>query len=443
MAGETALGGSKMRVVIFGKCPPLEGGVSSRTFRFVRGLAALGHKVTYITNARAAGASFQAALDEEDARYLADALEGVELIEIGKAEGMLHIPYSPAFETRLIGAGVAAVKQADLVVGWYYQPYGVAAAILAERFGKPCFLVHAGSDIGKLALSRELQAAYQSLFANAWLITVRPVADLIAKRIVPSDPQRIMVLSPAAATRPYLFATRPQPLDIEHLRRYTRPHLDQWEIAPDRRQRLLDLNSKNFDSAIPTLGIYGKIGEVKGNHNLVQALKLLADKGKRFNFVMCGGGQPRQITAFVDALLASDTLSARSWLFPFIAPWRVPAFIATCDAIAFLERDFPVAIHMPTVPREVLSIGAALICSGEIAGKQSFRTKLSDRKNFIDAGDPKNVEALSNAIDFALSDRARLRDIASAGQQLMSAYPEAVPSQDPIILALRERGFLA
>ena len=34
---------------------------------------------------------------------------------------------------------------------------------------------------------------------------------------------------------------------------------------------------------------------------------------------------------------------------PFMPHWRIPSFIAACDAVAFLERGFPVDIDRPAV----------------------------------------------------------------------------------------------
>ena len=53
-------------------------------------------------------------------------------------------------------------------------------------------------------------------------------------------------------------------------------------------------------------------------------------------------------------------------------PWRIPEFLAQCDVVCCLERKFPVAFHAPRLPREILSSGAVLFCSREIAEKQVF-----------------------------------------------------------------------
>jgi glycosyltransferase involved in cell wall biosynthesis len=431
-----------MRVTMIGKCPPLEGGVSRRTFDVACAIAAAGHQVSFFTNAAAAAATYTAAYDEEDLRHFAAATHGMRHASLGRTDRIVHIPLSPAYETRLIGLAGEAVEQSDCVIGWYYQPYGVAAAILAQRFDKPCILVHAGSDLGRLALVKDLQLAYRFLFAQAQLVALGPTTEkLITDKLALATKDRVIAVPQSPVYPPYFLSGTPRPLDLAHLRDYAEAHLASWEIAPAEREALLALNRKPLDPEAATIGVYGKIGEQKGNHDLLRALDALAGKGRRFNFVLCGGGHPARIGAFLAELLKSEALRARCWLFPFIAPWKVPGFIAACDLIAFLERDFPISFHSPRLPREVLAVGTALLCSREIADKQPFDDRLADRENYIDAGDPKDTGKLAEAIDFCLADRGRLERIGAAGGALLAGY-RTEPLQDPIIPALQARGLL-
>jgi glycosyltransferase involved in cell wall biosynthesis len=429
-----------MRVTVIGKCPPLEGGVARRTFDFVRRIAQLGHDVSYFTNAEAASANFTAALDDADRLHFSTALQKVLYASLGRAERMLHIPISPAYETRLIGLAGEAVEQSDCVIGWYYQPYGVAAAVLARRFGKPCVLVHAGSDLGRLAHVRELQLAYRCLFSDARFIATGPAsASLIADKLALGTREQVIPVQGSPIAPPYFLNGEPQAMDFGEWRETAAAHIAQWELDPSRKEMLLELNRKPLDPSAPTIGMYGKFGEQKGNGDLAQALGALAEKGRRFNFVSCGGGHPARIANFLGQIFEREALKARTWVFPFIAPWRVPRFIAACDVVAFLERDFPIYFHAPRVPREVMAVGTALLCSREISAKQPFHARLANRENYIDAGDPKDIARLAEAVDFCLSDRRRLNDIGLAGRALLAAQGESAP-EDPIIPALqRER----
>jgi len=83
-----------------------------------------------------------------------------------------------------------------------------------------------------------------------------------------------------------------------------------------------------------------------------------------------------------------------------------------------------------------------LICSREVAAKQPFRSKFIDRINYIEAGDPKEIEKLAETLAFALSDRARLREIGAAGRAVVSAHYAGAGSDDPVITTLAALGCL-
>lgn len=42
---------------------------------------------------------------------------------------------------------------------------------------------------------------------------------------------------------------------------------------------------RTFDSSQPSIGIYGKLGEVKGTFDLIRALAALREDGNGFNFL--------------------------------------------------------------------------------------------------------------------------------------------------------------
>src|SRR5262249_7929548 len=115
-------------------------------------------------------------------------------------------------------------------------------------------------------------------------------------------------------------------------------------------------NTRIFDPAIPTIGIYGKVGEVKGSYDLLRALGRLRREKIKFNFLAMTHGVSSSEEAF-QSLIGEQELAANTWLLPFVPPWRVPSFIRCCTAVCFLERNFPISMHAPVVPREVLACG--------------------------------------------------------------------------------------
>src|SRR5207237_5701383 len=62
-------------------------------------------------------------------------------------------------------------------------------------------------------------------------------------------------------------------------------------------------------------------------------------------------------------------LTDRILQLPFLPHWRVPEFLRGCLAVCCLEQDFPIGIHSPIIPREVLMSGTCLVGSTEVIRK--------------------------------------------------------------------------
>jgi hypothetical protein len=125
----------------------------------------------------------------------------------------------------------------------------------------------------------------------------------------------------------------------------------------------------------------------------------------------------------------------RCYFLPFLPSWKVPKFIRTCDAVCFLERDFPVAIHGPVVPREVLACGTCLVLSGEIVDKQLDGNEFITGKNFVRVDDPRDTEELEDRLHQLIQNRSAAVNIGSRGSQIPKAgegYREFVESWESI-----------
>jgi glycosyltransferase involved in cell wall biosynthesis len=193
-------------------------------------------------------------------------------------------------------------------------------------------------------------------------------------------------------------------------------------------ESIREMNAKNFDTNRPTIGFYGKVGEVKGSFDLLVALEKLADEGIEFNFLTIAGGTTKTHAAYSRAILNSELLSRCSWLFPFIAPWRIPSFLRRCDIACFLEREFPIEFHGSSIPREILAAGCCLVCSEEMARKQPFRSNLVDGKNYIVIRDPRDVDELAASLRNILTGDNNREIIAAHGKFLSKFWEQQCPA---------------
>ncbi|MGE3921236.1 MAG: glycosyltransferase [Gammaproteobacteria bacterium] len=139
---------------------------------------------------------------------------------------------------------------------------------------------------------------------------------------------------------------------------------------------------------------------MKGHFDLVKALGDLKKNGAKFNLVGLIQGPEYNLRKLI-LLFKENNILDRTWLLPYIPHWHIGSFIKACTVICFLERDFSVTCHAPSVPTEVLFHGKCLLLSREIYEKFWLKNKLVDFKNII-LTDPKNLNDLSEKLLYIL-----------------------------------------
>lgn len=90
------------RVLVFGKLPPIQGGVAATTMALVGALQRAGHDCTVITNSPDVFPTHGAMWHPSDEQELLERIGSAKIEYVHGAEGMWHIPYSEAYVTRTI-----------------------------------------------------------------------------------------------------------------------------------------------------------------------------------------------------------------------------------------------------------------------------------------------------------------------------------------------------
>ena len=182
--------------------------------------------------------------------------------------------------------------------------------------------------------------------------------------------------------------------------------LDWWLSAND------DATPFVPEKQLPVLGTYGKLGHYKGSGDLLHAMARLHADGFRFHLLAASHGwQEARYRKLVDHLQLTNYVH----LIPFIPHWQIPSFIRSCTAVAFLERDFPITAHTPTIPLEVITCAGCLIVSAEVARKQIFRSHIRDLRNIIVVSDPQRHDELADRVRYALENGTRACEIGRRG----------------------------
>jgi hypothetical protein len=422
-----------VRFLFLGKFPPVEGGVSGQAFWTVRALAAQGHSVDVVTNAREVEPTLAQLHYGADRNWL-DGLDAVGELRVHHTTPVgrgSFIPFAEPYASKLFGLSLSVLDRhaCDVVLGWYFEPYGLVASLVGRAMGLPFVVRHAGSDLGRLALRPELRSAYRWALSRAAAVVVTNERAL-EERFGPVERPRVRTSRPRL---PDVFHAASQPLDMRELLAAADPWFAAAGLPADVVRRIRDLNAKLVPRDVLTIGVYGKVGVTKGSFDLVAALARNANRGASFAFLSLSCGYGEILRRYYEAILRSTPLAARTWILPPVAPWRVPQFLRICDVVCFLERNFAIPFHGPLIPREVLSSGACLVCSSEIARKPIYKGNLVDDRNAVIIPDPTDHDALACRIGALIEDRTRAKAVGLQGQKLSQFWEEDLAPFDDAV----------
>ena len=395
-----------MKICIVGKFPPIEGGVSMRTYWAAHLLAARGHDVHVVTNAREVRPPFRMHMRASDwARCAADYGAGRVAVHWTDPpdRSQRTVPAGSAFVSKLVGlaAQVHAESRIDVVYSHYLEPYGVAGHLVAEMAGAPHVTRMAGSDAGRLWHHPQLAPLYDHVLRTAQaVIAAGTVADRAMARGV--DPLRLVPGGDFAVPEE-LFAGDGPVLDLAAL---------DAEVADG---ELTELAWGGFAGDRPLFGVYGKLGETKGSFALLAALARVVAAGHDVGLVAMAHGPPSVERRFRDEACALG-LESRIRQIPFLPHWRVPEFLRACRAVCCLEQDFPIALHNPIVPREVLLSGTCLVASAEMIRKLPAPELLAHGYNCFALRDATDVAELATTLARAAGDGEEAAAIGARGR---------------------------
>jgi glycosyltransferase involved in cell wall biosynthesis len=163
-----------MRICVIGKYPPIEGGVSSLTYWTCHLLARAGHGVEVVTNADETEAEHRILFLPGDRERLEASYPGgghvrVHFIQPKHDPDLYYIPRGRPTITRLatVASEVVRRNECDLIIGWYLEPYVMAAALVSTWTKRPYVVRHAASDLFELAAQPELGTAYREVLRHA------------------------------------------------------------------------------------------------------------------------------------------------------------------------------------------------------------------------------------------------------------------------------------
>jgi glycosyltransferase involved in cell wall biosynthesis len=395
-----------LRICIIGKFPPIEGGVSTRTYWTAHRLAMRGHEVHVVTNAKEVLPPFRMHMREEDWQRCESSYAGGTVTvhwtdPVDRSQS--YIPMASPFVTKLVAstARVHLQRPFNVILSHYLEPYGVAGHLAAEITGAPHVVRMAGSDAGRLWHHPQFEALYDHVLRSATVVVAAgAVAERAVERGVDSDR---VALAGGFAVPEDVFTPLGPALDLAALR-----------IEVEQDTELRDLVWGGLTPEMPYFGVYGKLGDSKGSFALLAALDRLARDGLEVGLLALAHGRPAVEQRF-RATAQEFGLADRVLQIPYLPNWRVPEFLRGCLAVCCLEQNFPITFHAPIVPREVLLCGACLVASTELIRKLPSWERLPHGYGCVAIEDVADIAALSRALTAIVEDPQPIACIGARG----------------------------
>ena len=424
-----------MRVLTVGKYPPLQGGVSAACYHAALEAVDAGHELAIVTNANLAGPTNRVGLT----RPSKPDTPTVSIHQIKSIPEGSFIPWYRPDLSQLVGLGLLVARdlRAELVVGWYLEPYGMAASAIASLLGLPLCIIHAGSDVGRLAANEDLRSSYEAVMRSArFVLTTAAISDEFGLR-------RDHVVSPG--WRPVVRPGRRTRLMRQNaFIRDLVADFNYQEFYKTCPPRLLDLIVRFSPSpellarGTPIVAMFSKIHPAKGYFQLVAALNRVLESGLEVRLLVTLSGDERRV---YDLLYAIHTefpmLAGRTIALPILHPAIMPELLQICEIVCCLDHKFPIKPHQPRLVREALAAQTALICSRESVAKSGAFQQFAGDETCEIVENPDDVEALSEALEkLVVNPELRRRRQINAGA-ISSVIEAARPPEGPLLRLIR------
>ncbi len=284
-----------MKICILSKFPPLQGGISAKTYWLACAYAKEGHNVHVVSNANLTEKVYTI----PGCYPHIQRLEGVTIHEVDP-DLPWHIPNEPHSLARLVDTALQVVKQheIDVIDTGYMVPYGIAGYLVHQIAGVPYVLRHGGSDIEKFLLQGRYSRLLEETVANAEVV----ITDQSRRSLFEKRCKRMAILPPYVPT-PDFFSPLAK--------------------GSNRKVRILFLGKINWH------------WQRKGLELIGRCVKNLP---KDWEMQLIGGGKGK---ARLRQSLRDEGITGLQ-IRHFIPPWEVPSIMQKADFVCCLRVAEPI-----------------------------------------------------------------------------------------------------
>ena len=166
------------RIVYISKYPPLEGGISAKTYWLAQALGERGHHIHIVTDRKD--------IDKVHTITTTTSIPNNANVTVHRPPKAVpwHIPHDEHRTLSLLDMTIEVVKKEkpDLISAGYLVPYGLIAYMTSKITGLPYTLQHGGSDIKKFVKRGIWSNLLDKVLSSAdWVITDTDHKDEIEK----------------------------------------------------------------------------------------------------------------------------------------------------------------------------------------------------------------------------------------------------------------------
>lgn len=268
-----------MKILLIGKYPPMQGGISAKTYWLFKELVKHGFDLNALT------------VEPKDYSIKGDIFDNTKSKSIKINEPPWHIPETELLSDRIFQSAMEMVAdfKPDLIEINYLWPFSLPAILVAKIVGKPLIIRHAGSDIQKFYQDAEYKNNIKTYFQQASSIVTNHNSEAFINELCDD------------------------PVKVKCLRRYV-PNPDFFQAVP---------SEKQYDILFT-----GKINyhwNLKGIHILLDYIK---DRRLKSLFVI-GGKYKQQVIELIAHKKINDQIEIKD----FVHPEEMPAIYNLCKSV--------------------------------------------------------------------------------------------------------------
>ena len=281
-----------MRILFISKYPPIQGGISAKTYWLAQGLAERGIETHVVTNANCVEKEYF--IDDTPPEISSNLI-----IHFVDPDIPWHIPYSELYTSRLLDKTLEVISgnHIDLIETHHLIPYGIVGYLASKITGIPYIVRHGGSDLVKFLQGGAFKYLLRSVIQDAAAV----ITDDRNRELFENINSNLHVI--------------PRYIPDQ---RYFKPSL-----APHER---------------PTFAYIGKINHYWKYKSLDKIVEIFSGIKNRheLHFVAQGKG-------FIEFEKFVNDHSLKSLEFKkFIHPARMPSLLDNIDYLVYLEKNNPI-----------------------------------------------------------------------------------------------------